>query len=439
MQQHIDGSSKLKDLVARMTLKNSYWGYLFSRIRRVPDNNVPSIMGVCPESDGTVSLKFRPNMVMNTDEDNLKLILEHEGMHLLNKHIPRLIRIIADEFDDKRKYIKSRIWNSAADCCVNSQIKNFPKSLKINGEDWPAEFPEKYKLPKGHACEFYYNKLFKDVKITNIKIPGVGSGDSSGKDKDENGDDKSIGDHSKWQNGTEEALDSHTLARRIENFTQDIARQALKNFNRNRGNLPGGLLELIEDLLQPPKAPYYQIIAKLVKATRLTKFKRCSTRVNRKRTYAFVLDEFDIPQISPFPGRKRDYTFNIGVLIDTSGSQSKEDIIDALSGVKSLIESDKHCKVTVIENDTQVQKEYDIKKLSDIQMKVKGRGGTTLLPGLERFRETQVDVVLGFTDGYCENLNEVNRRKLPKKLIWAVRKDHGTVETINRTGFIVRI
>ena len=153
----------------------------------------------------------------------------------------------------------------------------------------------------------------------------------------------------------------------------------------------------------------------------------------------FILDDFNLPQISPFPGKKRDFTFYVGVLIDTSGSQSKEDIIDALSGCKSIIEHDKHCKVVVIENDTKVQKEYEIKRLSDIQMNVRGRGGTILMPGLERLKQLNVDVTLGFTDGYCEDLNSVSRKKLPKKIIWAVRKEHGTVSTLNRTGFIVRI
>jgi predicted metal-dependent peptidase len=54
-------------------------------------------MGVGPESDGTVSLYYHPDLVANTDDKNLIKVIEHEGFHLLNKHIPRLVRILANE------------------------------------------------------------------------------------------------------------------------------------------------------------------------------------------------------------------------------------------------------------------------------------------------------------------------------------------------------
>lgn len=427
----IDGSTRIKDLITKMTLTNSYWGYLFSRIRRISDPDIPSIMAVVSTGDGKITLNYHPDLVSKTEDEVLKLVIEHEGMHVLNKHIPRLIRILSTEMDEKKKQAKMNLWGYAADCCVNSQIKNFPKKLKIAGKDWKAQFPELYKLPNGKAAEWYYEHFLKNTNFSEqeIKMPD-GSTESI-----------LICDHGGWKEGEGESIDPSTLARRIENYTQEIAKQALKNFNKSmgRGTLPAGVEELINELLQPPKAPYYQIIQKLVKATRISKFKSCSTRINRKRTYSFVLNDLNLPQISPFPGKKRDFTFYIGILIDTSGSQLKEDILDALSGIKSIIENDKHCKVVVIENDTKVQKEYSIKRLSDIQFSVLGRGGTTLLPGLERLKQLNVDITLGFTDGDCENLNEVSKKRLPKKIIWAVRKVNGTVSTLNRTGFIVRI
>ena len=425
-----DGSTRIKDLITKMTLKNSYWGYLFSRIRRIADPNIPSIMAVVSTGDGTVTLNYHPELVEKTEDDILKLVIEHEGMHVLNKHISRLIRIVSTELDENKKAAKINLWGYAADMCVNSQIKNFPKKLLIGEEEWPALFPETFNLPKGNSAEWYYENLLNNTKFNEkeIEFPNGMKGKVL------------ICDHSRWQKGNEESIDPNTLARKIENYTKEIARQALKNYNKNfgRGTLPAGIEELINELLQPPKAPYYQIIQKMVKATRLSKFSSCSTRINRKRTYSFILDDFNLPQISPFPGKKRDFSFYIGVLIDTSGSQSKQDLLDALSGCKSIIENDKHCKVVVIENDTQIHKEYEIKRLHDIQMNMRGRGGTTLLPGLERLKQLNVDVTLAFTDGYCENLNEVSRKKLPKKIIWVIT-DRGTTSTINRTGLIVQI
>ena len=67
-----------------------------------------------------------------------------------------------------------------------------------------------------------------------------------------------------------------------------------------------------------------------------------------------------------------------------------------------------------------IHKEYKVKKLSDIDFEVKGRGGTVLMPGVERARELNCDVCLCFTDGYTENFNEIDRRLFPKRMIWVI-------------------
>jgi predicted metal-dependent peptidase len=117
---------------------------------------------------------------------------------------------------------------------------------------------------------------------------------------------------------------------------------------------------------------------------------------------------------------------------------SREDIIEALKGIKYIIEKDRYCKVDVIECDADVQKVYKVKRLKDIQFNVVGRGGTTLFPGLEVCKELNCDVVLAFTDGYCDDINSVPKKKLPKKIIWVITNG-GSDECINRTGFIVKL
>ena len=93
---------------------------------------------------------------------------------------------------------------------------------------------------------------------------------------------------------------------------------------------------------------------------------------------------------------------------------------------------------TVLEVDAGVEKEYDCKKIRDIQYNIKGRGGTTLGPGLIRAKELSCDVCLAFTDGYTENINMISRKQLPKKIIWVINQG-GTTQNINKTGCIVNI
>ncbi|HKJ80977.1 MAG TPA: VWA-like domain-containing protein, partial [Ignavibacteriaceae bacterium] len=233
--------------------------------------------------------------------------------------------------------------------------------------------------------------------------------------------------------------DLSSLSRKVDQNMRRIIKESVKTFNKDRGRLPSHISDLIQGALAPPKAPYYQIIRKLVRGSRFSKFRRSPTKINRKRTYTFNLGEKDgIPEISPFPGKTRDFTFDICVLIDTSGSMSNDDIKEGLSGIKDIIEKDRSCYTTVLEVDAGVEKEYVCKKVRDIQFNIKGRGGTTLGPGLDRARELNCDVCLAFTDGYTENINQIPRKRLPKKLIWVITHG-GTADAVNRTGAVVKI
>ena len=417
---------RVKDLVARMVLRNNYWGYLFSRIRRAPSENLPAIMGVAPEMDGTITLLYNPKLVDLTTDDVIGKVLEHEGLHLLNKHISRFLRILFDEMNESRMEMKRDLWNIATDCCVNVQGK-LPPFLIVAKEPYYLCFPKLYNLPEDKAAEFYYQRLLQNVK--HIKIKGVG------------GKFGNIDDHGGWGKNIEGCPDLSSLSRKLDNYVGNIIKESVKNFNKNRGTIPGYISELIEEALKPPKAPYYQIIRKLVRATKLSKFKRSLAKVNRKRTYVFSINEKEsnLPIISPFPGKTRDFSFYVHIILDTSGSMTREEILEGLSGIKNIIENDRHCKVIVFENDTQVNKEYEVKKLRDIQFNISGRGGTILRPALERSKEIGSDVTLCFTDGACDNINIIPRKLLPKKLIWIIGGKNGIVDMVNKTGFVVKI
>ena len=413
---------RMKELIAKFTLQHSYWGYLFSTIRRKPAKNFGSIMGVSVEPDGSISLLYEPDLVSNTEDKHLSTIITHEGMHVLNKHLPRLLRILSNESDKHKKTLKMGTWNIASDCTVNSQA-NIREDIIIDGEAWPPQLPKMHDLEENGNTEKYYMTLLERAK----------------KDKSYQKALENMKNHETWLKNLENITDVSSLARKADQFTQGVIKEALKSFNKNRGKLPAGLAELIQEALEQPKAPYYQIIKRLIKGSRLTKIRRSPTRINRKRTYTFMLDdEANLPKISPFPGRSKDVSFNIVTLIDTSGSMDIKSVKEGLSGIKNLIEKDPTCKTTVLEADTVIEKEYSPRKVSDIQFNIKGRGGTVLFPGLERARELGCDVCLVFTDGGCEDINNISRKYLPKKIIWVITEG-GTASMVNKTGFVVEI
>jgi predicted metal-dependent peptidase len=421
-------SERIKNTITEFIFKDSYWGYLFSKLNRVSDETLPSIMGVCPEIDGTISLIYHPKLVDLADDEFLKVVIEHEGVHILNNHIPRLLKIISDEVNKQIKSEKTYKWNLASDCAVNTLI-NIKKKYMLGTMEIEIQHPDLYKLPHQKTAEFYYVNIPDPPKQKIVEI-SVGVGDpKDGKEK--------IDDHGSWTKNISKVSDIGSLASRLQQYTEGIVEESYNNVRR-KGNLPGYISQLVSDLLKPPQIPYYQLITKLVKGSRLSKYKRAYTRINKKRVYTFFIDQKNLPIISPFPGKTKDFSFNISILLDTSGSMRMEDIQEGLSGVKHIIENDKDCKTTIIENDTIIQKEYEVKRVKDIDLNIKGRGGTELFPGLKRCKELNTDVTLVFTDGFTDNINLINKKLLPKKIIYIINQ-YGTTDTIDRTGYIVRL
>lgn len=408
-----NSSERIRMLITELVALDDYWGFLFSKINRKKDYDLDALYAVCPETDGTISLLYNPLYVNLAYDDFLKIALEHEGTHILNKHIPRALRIISDETNLENKIKKKNRFNLAADCAVNTLIPIERKYLLKNGEEYCLEFPDYYNLPLKESSEFYYNNLPEQDKNKIIN-------------------------HDSWTKNNSKVSDISSLASRLEQFSNSVLEESYNNV-RKRGKLPGYIIEKIEEILKPPQIPYYQLISKLVKGSRLSKYKKAYTRINKKRIYTFFINgNHNIPKISPFPGKVKDYTFNVSILLDTSMSMEKNDILEGLSGVKNIIENDKDCKTTVIENDTKIQKEYEIKKIKDIDYEIHGRGGTSLFPGLERCKELNSDITLIFTDGYCEDLNKINKKLLPRKMIFVLTHD-GTSSCVDRTGYIVRL
>ncbi len=419
----MDSEERIRECLTKMIFKDSYWGYLFSNVTRIVNEEIPTLFGVCINEEGHINLHYNPRFLDLSKDDVIEKVLEHEGFHLLDKHLIRLNRILEQFNEEGHKQI-IELWNYASDMSAN-YLGHLPKTITVGEMEFRLIHAEDYGFNVGLSSEMYFSKL-----LDKTKDQKSGNGEGKGESKF-NGKGRLVGDHSGWKSENGEA--SNFIEKKAEKEINDLIYKSFKNV-RDRGNLPGKVKEMIDEALKPPKVPYYYIIRKLVKGSRLAKLQKAYTKVNRKRLYSFFIDDI----LLPFPGVRKDMTFKIGVLIDTSGSMDMEKIKEGLSGVKDIVEKDKDCLTFVIECDTCVQKEYEVKKITDIQYQVKGRGGTILYPGLARCKELGVDVVLAFTDAYCENINQIDRKLLPKKIIWIV-PETSRVNTIDQTGYIVRV
>jgi predicted metal-dependent peptidase len=430
----IEMNNKLKNILGGMILQNEFWGYVFARLqRRFTFESM--IAGVSPDRNGNINLTINPIYFSGMNEEDIKIIFEHEGMHIINLHLSRRWKLLELETDLKQKIFKTHIFNIAADMACNSQAK-LSKTIKIFDISIPILHPQTYvdennkQLEINHTTEVYYHKLLESEKemLNNIKVIQCHSwGNEDGENNGKNG-----------QGKEGELIDGSSMARKIEQSTKNLIADAKKTYSKQRGNIPGYLLELIDKMLDQPQLPYYEMIAKYVKGSKLSKYQRGYSTINKKRSWAFFITNNNVPIVSPFPGKKRDLTFKIVLFEDTSGSMSNDNIKEALSGLKYIVDKDRNVEMTVLEVDTEVKKEYRVKKISDIQFNIEGRGGTTLGPGLFRAKELNADITIVFTDGGTEDMNQYNRKDLPKKILWILTHD-GYEESLKGTGPIVRL
>jgi len=448
---------RLKSMIAKMVLNYNYWGYLFSRIGLQVSNQPDLILALAVERDSKIYLKFNPYLTSQINDEDLKLLVEHEGLHLLNKHLQRMINVLHDYNNPQDE----NLFNIASDIVVNDILRI--DSVKLAGDRVNLYTSKTFKFPRNKSTEWYFVELRKNRQDANEsdkggegksdfskqngsqqsnnqnqqqtpdKQEGPGCGGKKGGDQ---GEPQFLSPHNNWIPSNIE--DKLGFSRKVEKQVRRIVKESIKSFSKERGTLPGHIKELVSEILGQPQLPYYQIIRKLVLGTRLAKPEISYSNINKKRTYSSYLEEEGLPEICPFPGTKIAHTFKIVILLDTSGSMSLEQIHEGLSGLRNIIENDRHCHTTVLEVDTKIHKEYVCKRISDIDFHVKGRGGTRLSPGLFRAKELNCDICLAFTDGYTEKINNLPRRKLPKNILWVLTKG-GSKANIEGTGPIVMV
>jgi predicted metal-dependent peptidase len=192
-----------------------------------------------------------------------------------------------------------------------------------------------------------------------------------------------------------------------------------------RGFLPAGLIEEINALSQPP-IPWDVQLARW--------FDEHFPPLEKRRTYARLSRRQSATPDIPRPAwvvpedERRARTF--GVLLDTSGSMERRLLARALGTIASYATARDVAAVRVVFCDAAV---YDQGYMppEDIagRVKVRGRGGTVLQPGvnmLENAKDFPKDgPLLLITDGYCDRLT--------------IRREHAFVVPYgNRLPFVPR-
>lgn len=324
------------------------------------------------------------NPLAGLEVEEWRFVLAHEFLHAGLQHHNRC--------QGRNHYL----WNIATDFVINGWLLD----MKIGKMPKNVLYAEEF---KDMSAESVYDILLDDMRrfMKMDTFRGCGKGDLIGKG---NG----------FVNGV--SLD-------------DIYKAALSqgleyHQNHGRGYVPTGLIEEIRALSMPA-------IRWDVELARW--FEECFKGINKVRTYTRPSRRQgstpDIPRPGYTHNLKFDNTRTFGVIIDTSGSMTGEQIGKALGSIASYAVAKEVLLVRVVFCDASA---YDAGYLTpeDIagRVIVKGRGGTYLTPAVELLEHAKdfpdTGPILVITDGDIESNLHIHRkhaflipqgRKLPFK------------------------
>lgn len=318
-----------------------------------------TIAAVCP---ALCEIYINPAYPLHSDE--LRFVMAHEFLHAALRH------------DARQQWRDAYLWNVACDYVINQWLTEMGVGERPEGLLYDEQF-------KGLNAEAVYDRIVTDMRTYRklATLRGAGLGDI-------------------LPGGRAACTDVD-----LDEFYRRALSQGLSyHQEQGRGYLPEGLIEEIRALSHPP-IPWDVQLARW--------FDEQFTPVEKTRTYARPSRrQFSTPDIprpnwvisqAALDGR----TF--GVVLDTSGSMERATLAAALGAIASYSAARDVPAARIIFCDAQA---YDagFMKPEDIAgtVKVKGRGGTVLQPGINLLEEAddfpREAPLLIITDGYCDRL-----------------------------------
>jgi predicted metal-dependent peptidase len=310
------------------------------------------------------------NPAAGLGEEELRFVMAHEFLHAALRH------------DARQEWRDLFLWNVACDFVINGWLTEMGIGERPAGVLYDEQFKEE-------SAESVYDRIATDMrlyrKLETLRGYGLGDVLCGGKD-----------------------IPSERACRNagvdLDEFYRNALAQGLEyHRTQGRGYLPEGLVEEIRALGHPP-IPWDAELAKWFDENFVPiELVRSYARPSRRQS-----SSPDIPLPNRYIPRELLDGRTFGVVLDTSGSMDYVLLAKALGAIASFSASRDVPAARVVFCDAAA---YDqgYMKPEDIagRVKVRGRGGTVLQPGIdllmdaEDFPETAPLLVI--TDGLCED------------------------------------
>jgi predicted metal-dependent peptidase len=290
----------------------------------------------------------------------IEFVVCHEIMHNAFDHMGR------------RDFRNPRIFNCAADYCVNGQI------VRDKIGDWNVPDIQILHDPKyyGMSAEEIYD-ILKDH--TDEMLDKLG---------------ELLDQHIDWsapdENDPNRPVYSESELREIRDEVREAIMDAAQG--AGAGNTPSSIKRMIKDLTEP-QMNWREILQQQIQSTIKDDFSWM--RPNKKSWHLSAV----------LPGQSLRDTIDLVVAIDTSGSMTEEMLRDLLGEVKGIMQQYQDFKIKLFCFDTEVHNvvDFDAYNIEDIDVyEPMGGGGTMFECIYEYLKEHDIvpKKLLNFTDGY---------------------------------------
>ena len=360
-------------------------------------------------------LYYDPEKLEDWTTDEAATVIMHEVWHLLREHPGRAERIGIDPEDRSfENFYKARVWNIAADCELNDDLRQ-------EGHPLPDKcvFPEHFGCEENLMAEEYYDKIFDQKDMENqakklkalLKKLGKEFGNPE-KGKGAKGDPMGGADGSgsggmkgDWELDADDADNPGTAEGMGELIKQQTAHDIDKH-EKNVGDVPGYAKRWAKTRLNP-QIDWRRRLASIVRGTIQQASGMVDYSYSRPSRRQSVFPKVVLPIMKgPKP--------SVGVVIDTSGSMSEQDLSLALSEIHGIVKATES-DILVTACDT---KAYEMQKVFDAnQVDLTGGGGTDMVPGMELVAKNKCSLCVVLTDGYTPPWPSAKPRGLNKVLI----------------------
>lgn len=346
----------------------------------------------------------------------LALILLHEAMHVAVKSFERAeaLGIVPEPTADAAA--RASLWNLASDMSINEEVEKIVK-LAGGALTMPKDacLPKHFNQPSNLIAEERYHRLLKDAQAHASKSvqPKPGGGWCGGCAGHK---------HPGEPEGDSPDGRSEAAMGRMRRETAEAVRDMAA---KHKGSVPDSLVRWSDTMLAPPKIPWREKLARLVRGAVAFKAGHSDLtwqRPSRRQAgLGYGVGRAVMPAFhAPVP--------RVSVLVDTSGSMSEEALATVaaeLQGVLAATGAD----VTVAAVDAALQGIKECRTIADAVALFKGGGGTVLIHGWNALleRKPTPDVIIVCTDGYIGGGGDGYPADEPKaKVIWVVVEGRDT-------------